>query len=128
MHCSLRRYNLGTLSKDHTGNTMPTGAKINDTLFKDQQPQNPTPSCGTHLYCPYNMRIPWFITSTVSFLKSPSRIFFLFLVEPVECYSTNGCKSATQFYVPLLQEFHCEYKMDVRQFTCRFLYVFAYCY
>ena len=41
MDCHLCWYNLGTLSKDYTGNTANMGK--NDTLFKNQEPQTPYP-------------------------------------------------------------------------------------
>ena len=44
-------YNLGTPSKDHTGNTNGKKAKT-DTLFQDRDPQKPY-CIGWYVYRPY---------------------------------------------------------------------------
>ena len=47
-HSTFYQYNLDTLSKDHTGKTLPERAKL-----KDQKPENHALSRRTYLYSPY---------------------------------------------------------------------------
>lgn len=46
----LRRYNLGTLSKNHSWNTMPTMQGKCDTLFKDREPLKTLSYATAHTY------------------------------------------------------------------------------
>jgi len=90
MHCYLSWYNLGTLLKDLTGNTLPTWAKMIPHL-RIKNLKNYILFCCTYLYNPY-MGVPppggdcpnWGWWSVVDFLN-----FFLYFAFQTECKASK---------------------------------------